>query len=76
MKVMAFHPCIDEKGSYVVVVRLADKDKNGENYVVAMFSEESLGLKEKKDGRGFVAGLNNRAVFGLRKAFDYKPYLI
>lgn len=60
------HKLIDNKEKYIVLIKLSTKDKEGNNYVIACYSEMALMRNgPRNDGLGFVASVNNMKSFSL-----------
>lgn len=74
MKDINPHLCIDEIPNYIIIMKLDNKNKRGENYLVSMYSERPLSKTGgTNNGKGFIASVTNRKPFYLKSGTTSNP---
>lgn len=76
MKDMNPHLSVDKNPHYIIIMKLEQKNKFGQNYILALYSERPLEYKMAlNDGPGFVCAVTNRKSFYLRRNPTMNPRL-
>lgn len=64
------HASVDNISNYIILVRCAKVNKEGRNYVIALYSESPLQKDKEKvevNEVGFISAVTNQCTFFLKK---------